>query len=376
MGDTVKILFLGDFLLSDQYLELSNFSTNWSPFTDTKLRELVLSHDAVAGSLDCTLGHAEERILGDRIILKTGFSALLTLKYLNMKVMTVATNHAFDFGQGGFKATQVTLSELDIQSVGAGQTLSEANIPLIINIRGTKIAWLAAATPDTSAVLSTEKSPGVNPLTDLIALEKQVKDLRKTCDVVIFLPHWGNEWYWLPSPLQRNMAQRLIKAGVDLIIGNHPHVSQEYEFIGGKPIFYALGNAVAPEIKDTGAGPLKQLPPNRRSLAVSVQMTSSGSFLQVKIYDLFYGENHQLTVQGERLPSHRRWLFEFVSYREQFYTQLWTLYCVFMELFFIPIRYRLIGYGFKYALKRVNITSILRRFRSLLNRSRLEQSHK
>jgi len=61
---------------------------------------------------------------------------------------------------------------------------------------------------------------------------------------IIVTPHWGTEYTPLPNKFQRNTAHAFIDAGVDAIIGHHPHVVQAVEEYKGKPIFYSLGNFV------------------------------------------------------------------------------------------------------------------------------------
>jgi poly-gamma-glutamate synthesis protein (capsule biosynthesis protein) len=61
--------------------------------------------------------------------------------------------------------------------------------------------------------------------------------------VILYL-HWGEEGEPSPEESQRVLARRLIDAGADAIIGNHPHCTQTTEFYRGRPIVYSLGNFV------------------------------------------------------------------------------------------------------------------------------------
>jgi hypothetical protein len=288
--------------------------------------------------------------------------------------MTLATNHSFDFGESGYRSTWTELTNQGIQLVGAGHTLSEAATPLSTTVRGVKLGWIAAADPATSAVIATPDSAGVNSLELITALETRIRDLHQVCDAVIFLPHWGTEWYRLPSPAQRELGLRLIKAGVDIIIGNHPHVTQVFEFFDGKVVFYSLGNAVAMDISETGAETLKQLPPNLKSLAISIHITTNGKVSKIKMWDLHWQQGNRLIVQGEHQYSFVQRLIDLLKPHNNIYSVLWVLYCIFMEVIFIPIRYRLMGYGMRYVLKRVNLSSVKRRAHVLVYRMLLRHS--
>lgn len=54
----------------------------------------------------------------------------------------------------------------------------------------------------------------------------------------------GMEYDPYASPVQKEPYRRAIELGVDLVIGSHPHIPQEYEIYKGKPIFYSVGNAI------------------------------------------------------------------------------------------------------------------------------------
>jgi len=75
-----------------------------------------------------------------------------------------------------------------------------------------------------------------------------IADVKKAkangADVVIVFPHWGTEYHAKPNPGQVTLAHRILDAGADMIIGNHPHWTQAMEVYKGKPIWYALGNLV------------------------------------------------------------------------------------------------------------------------------------
>jgi poly-gamma-glutamate synthesis protein (capsule biosynthesis protein) len=62
--------------------------------------------------------------------------------------------------------------------------------------------------------------------------------------VVIVYPHWGIEYRTNPTASQKSWAHKMIDAGADIVIGNHPHYAEAMEVYKGKPIWYALGNFV------------------------------------------------------------------------------------------------------------------------------------
>ena len=359
---------MGDLLLSDRFLELSRTSTYWQPFDDSALKDLVRQHDLVIASLDCAVSNPPTLINGDRIIVETGTSAIRYLLELHVGLVSTATNHAFDFGLLGYQKTEAALAKCGIAAVGAGKNQQEAAKPMILNINNTRLGVFAGAAVHTSAVIAGEIHSGVNLLDNILKLEATAASLRSLCDAIVFLPHWGTEWYTLPSPSQREIANRLIAAGVDIIIGNHPHVVQMYEYISTKPVFYALGNTVAPEFHHTGAEIVKQLHPNRTSLAVSVEIDANGLTKNVNIYKLYYDHQEKLSIRGKRSRSDTSLLFKILVRNDRMYKITWMAYTAFMEIFYIPIRYRLFGYGPSYFFRRLKPASIIQRLRQLKSR--------
>jgi poly-gamma-glutamate synthesis protein (capsule biosynthesis protein) len=63
-------------------------------------------------------------------------------------------------------------------------------------------------------------------------------------DYLVVMLHWGLEESTVPLPYQRDLAERLKKAGVKLVIGNHPHLFYEIEASNDFVCAYSLGNFV------------------------------------------------------------------------------------------------------------------------------------
>jgi poly-gamma-glutamate synthesis protein (capsule biosynthesis protein) len=179
------------------------------------------------------------------------------LVYAGFDVITAATNHAKDCGRLGWncdeRALRDTLAHLagaGIAAVGAGEDVTAARAPVVLERQGVRFAflgltavgaetWASAAVAGT-APLSEEHLPGV--------LE-DIRAARAAADVVIVLPQWGVEYAERPTAQQQRWAAAMIEAGATLVIGNHPHLVQpvqplETEDGGRTAVAYALGNFV------------------------------------------------------------------------------------------------------------------------------------
>ena len=92
---------------------------------------------------------------------------------------------------------------------------------------------------------ATEHWPKVIYQSQKELISKALHSAKKESDVIIALPHWGNEYELLHSPEQEVTAKWLIDHGADVIIGSHPHVAQDTDIINNVPIAYSLGNLVS-----------------------------------------------------------------------------------------------------------------------------------
>ncbi len=153
-------------------------------------------------------------------------------------VVSVANNHAFDFGAAGLKDTLTETARVGLVAIGAGVTADDAARPHIIVVRGLRIGMLALAEK------SNHPANGKAALHKLTSAEAAIRALRPQVDVVVVSVHWGVQYQLRPTKKQVALAHAMIDAGADAIIGHHPHVLQTIEAYQGKPIFYSLGNFV------------------------------------------------------------------------------------------------------------------------------------
>lgn len=143
----------------------------------------------------------------------------------HIDVVSLANNHTDDFSGECLESTQQALDELEVQWFG------EYNSPVpIVNLQN----------KDLSVALI-----GYNYFqseqTELINTIEQASIEGK---MVIVYPHWGIEYETSSYSAQQELAQAMIAAGADLIIGSHPHVVQEFETVDSRPVFYSLGNFI------------------------------------------------------------------------------------------------------------------------------------
>ncbi len=76
--------------------------------------------------------------------------------------------------------------------------------------------------------------------------DESIDRIKRYADImpVIAFPHAGEEYSTGPSDSLRELYRKMIDAGADAVIGNHPHVVQEAEVYNDKLIFYSMGNFI------------------------------------------------------------------------------------------------------------------------------------
>ncbi len=156
--------------------------------------------------------------------------AIEGLKYAGVKVVSLANNHAGNYGQVGLQKTRELLGKNGIQTVGMEK-------PAVIQIKDKKFGFLGYN--------DIEKQEGLGmSLASESNIASEVSKLKKETDFTIVTFHWGIEYTASPSARQKELAHIAIDNGADLVVGNHPHWVQGVEIYKNKLITYAHGNFI------------------------------------------------------------------------------------------------------------------------------------
>lgn len=169
--------------------------------------------------------------------------AARVLAELDVDCVTLANNHALDFGYDALADTLRVLAEAGIQVAGAGMDLTRARTPTLLEVGGTRVAVLAvtdhpadfAAGPDRPGVAYTDLSAGTPEW--LTAL---VRDLSDEGRLVVVMPHWGPNMTTDPLPYVRSAAGALVDAGATVVAGTSAHL---FHGVAGR-ILYDLGDLI------------------------------------------------------------------------------------------------------------------------------------
>ena len=224
------------------------------PCIDNDVLNVLLKGDIRCGTLECALGNAptyDDAKVSDRgNVIYAKDSAVKRLKELHIDIVSLANNHFYDLGTAGAEHTIELLDSEGILHCGAGRNLKEAGKPVVVEIDGKTIAFLAFCDTDYNNVFyctyATEESAGVNPMK-----EDYVRDEIQRCsakyDYVVVLAHWGTEHIFRPNISTDKMARLMLNAGASLVLGSHPHRVQPIINTRKGSIVYSMGNFLFPE---------------------------------------------------------------------------------------------------------------------------------
>jgi poly-gamma-glutamate synthesis protein (capsule biosynthesis protein) len=159
-------------------------------------------------------------------------------------VVSLANNHAWDFGKPAFLETLAHLERVGVGYVGAGRTRDRAYEPVIIERSGFRLAFLAVTDIWNQGSLAAHEASAHVAQAERETLVEAVRSLRASnrADAIVVSYHGGEEYFDTPLQGQRDILRAAIAAGADVVLGHHPHVVQGIEWRGGRPIFYSLGN--------------------------------------------------------------------------------------------------------------------------------------
>lgn len=171
-------------------------------------------------------------------------TAYEAVKAAGIDAVSIANNHALDYGRVGFTDTLDAAAAAGMPAFGGGRTIDEAYTPLILTTRGVRVAVLGFSQIHTLADSwkAGPATPGIAMAWDVPRAVAAVKAARARADLVVVFNHWGTERESCPNASQKSFAAALADAGADMIIGAHAHVLQGDGWLGRTYVAYGLGN--------------------------------------------------------------------------------------------------------------------------------------
>jgi len=243
--DTLKIVAVGDIMLGTSYPNSSFLPPNNDAYAlFANVKSIFDKGNIVFGNLEGALTdtHTNVKSCSNPSIcyafaMPTEFGK--ALKKAGFNLMNIANNHTGDFGDAGRQSTINTLKTNKIRFAGLESCPTDT-----FTLGGVKYGFVGFA-----------PNNGTVSVNDIAAAENIVRQLNKTCDIVIVSMHAGAEGtkYQRVTRNQElflgenrgnvyQFAHRMIDAGADVVLGHGPHVSRAIEIYKDRFITYSMGN--------------------------------------------------------------------------------------------------------------------------------------
>lgn len=265
------ILAAGDFVIHDNLIKSASdeaekagsaLDCDFSPMLEP-IRSALSAADFTVVNVDGVfLGNAEKPY-GGYPRFNTPPSLLNALKGAGVDMLTMANNHALDFWYDGLKASLDRVDDAGLMHIGAARTREERNTPAIVDVCGIRFGFLNY----TTYLNGIDRYAGLDPDAMDFGIcaesnsdfDADVRKLREEgAEIVVCFMHWGTEYRETPDSKQLQTGKKLVYAGVDVIVGGHPHVVQRADWLTGTNQFgekqrtlcvYSLGNFLSGQRK-------------------------------------------------------------------------------------------------------------------------------
>src|SRR3989339_1241286 len=228
---TISISAVGDIMchtVQFEYAKVSRDSFDFNPVFRNVSKHLSKS--------DFTFGNIETVFAGKKAKY-TGYprfnspSDLLdALKNGGFDLLTTSNNHSLDRGEVGVLRTINELNKRSLNYNGTYVSQADHDSIRIFNIKGIIIAFLAYSYGTNGNPIPNGKSYLIN-LIDYDLIRNDIENAKShKPDLILVHYHFGEEYQREPNAFQKEVVDRTIEMGADIIIGGHPHVLQPVEF--------------------------------------------------------------------------------------------------------------------------------------------------
>ena len=221
-----------------------------------------------------------------------------TLTDIGLDIVELTGNHNVDCGAGDAIATFEKYQELKIKTVGGGRTATEAEVPLSVSSKGTKITMLAYNQSTGGATYG--ETPGANQYYAENA-RSRIAEAKERGDFVIVDVQF-NECNSYDDVNENTICDRadsapgdqvglfrsLIDMGANIVVGTSAHQTQTFEQYNGGEIYYGLGNIFFDQI---------WWPGTTRSLGLTHYLWN-GKLLQTRRFGTVYDATYQTRIMN------------------------------------------------------------------------------
>lgn len=243
MDKIVRISAVGDILCGDEMLMNAKNEDNSYDFNNIfkNVSQFFERSDVTVGTMETNFTNAQFSGYNKS---NSPREFAMAVKKAGVNLVSLAHNHALDYGVDGIKDTKRYLQEMEYNV--AGDRL-EGNNVLVKEVKGVKIAFLAYTYGINDEGGKTNKELDSVYIFNEEQAKQDIEYAKENADTICVLMHWGDMYSNEVSDEQKKIADFLVDNGVTLIIGTHPATVQPMEIRQNKEgknvlVAYSLGN--------------------------------------------------------------------------------------------------------------------------------------
>jgi poly-gamma-glutamate synthesis protein (capsule biosynthesis protein) len=204
--------------------------------------------DIAVVNLETAITDRGEPVAGKNYHFRSSPESFTALKAAGVDVVSMANNHALDYGPVGLQDTFDAIASSKLPVIGIGRDAAEAYRPYRTVVNGQRIAILSALDWLEPALIpawtATETQPGLAFSIDRAHLVAAIRAVRPEVDTLVVYLHWGTEETYCASPEQQDLASTMLAEGADIVVGSHAHRVFGAGRSGNALVAYGLGNFV------------------------------------------------------------------------------------------------------------------------------------
>lgn len=231
-----------------QYAQVEKDSFDFSPVY-RNVKKYLSASDLTFGNLETVTAGKENGGYTGYPFFNTPSSYITALKEVGFDLLITANNHSLDRNEKGILKTIDEINSRNLKYLGTYTSQGDRDSIRIFDVRGIKIAILAYSYGTNGNPIPIGKDYLIN-LIDYKLLEKDILSAKSNgADLVLVHYHFGEEYKREPVQFQKEVVNKTIELGADIIIGGHPHVLQPVNFfktnnakLDSGFVAYSMGN--------------------------------------------------------------------------------------------------------------------------------------
>ena len=250
---TASLCFVGDLMCHSTQFNYAKVGVDTFDFTGVyrEVKQYLSAADLTVGNLETVIAGINKGYSGYPYF-NAPDDFIYALKDAGFDLLVTANNHALDQGWDGVKRTIEVINEYKIHRTGTYLSQEDRDSIRIFQMNSIKVAILAYSENTNGLSIPKGKDFAIN-LIDEELIKRDIDIAReKNVDIVLVHLHYGPEYNREPSDYQKEIVNKIIELGADIIIGGHPHVVQPVDFFKTNNskletgfVAYSMGNFIS-----------------------------------------------------------------------------------------------------------------------------------